>query len=187
MKIGLFGGSFNPIHERHMEIIKDVLKKGLVDEVWIVPCKKHPFNKTLASEKSRLEMIKLATKNIPRVRISKIELKSKGKSYTLKTSRKLKKKYRHDFFLVVGSDVLYEIKKWYKYEQLLRETRFILFKRKDYLIKKIKEMKIICVIGKGKGNISSTEIRKKIKSNKPVKNLIPRDVEKYIQKTNLYK
>ena len=97
-----------------------------------MPCKKHAFNKNLADANDRLNMIKLAIKSIKRARICKIELKSKGKNYTIDTLKKLKSKYKHEFFLVNGSDIFYEIKKWHKYKQLLKEAEFIIFKRKGF-------------------------------------------------------
>lgn len=185
MKIGLYGGSFNPIHNGHIRVIKYLLKKKIVDEIWIVPCKKHRFNKHLADEKDRIAMIKLAIKNIKKTRIDRIETKSKVKNCTLKTIRKLKKKYKHRFFLIIGSDILYEIKKWYKYEELIRESEFIVFKREGYSIKKVPKMKIILIREKG-NRISSTGIREKISEGKPLKNLVPLSVNKYIKEKNLY-
>jgi len=145
-KIALFGGSFNPIHNDHIKIIKELLKKGLVDEVWIMPCNKHAFNKELASGKNRVEMIKLAIKNIKKVRVCYIELKSTGKNYTLNTLRKLRARYPYEFILMVGADILHEIKKWHNYRKLLDETSFIVFGRKSYPVKKIKGLKIFYLI-----------------------------------------
>lgn len=188
MRIGIFGGSFNPIHNQHISIIKELLKKKLVDEVWILPCKKHAFNKALASEKHRIKMIKLATKNIKKVKICYAELKSKKAiSYTADTIKKLKIKYPYQFFLIIGSDILHEIKKWQKYKQLLKQVEFIISKRKNYPIIKIKGLKIKYLVRLEATNISSTEIRKKIKEGKPLKNLVPSPVEEYIKKHGLYK
>ncbi len=186
-KVALFGGSFNPIHNDHIKIIKELLQKRLVDEVWIMPCKKHAFNKELASGKNRVEMIKLGIKNIKKVKVCCIELKSTGKNYTLNTIRKLRAGYPHEFILMVGSDILHEIKKWHNYKKLLDETRFIVFGRKSYPIKKIKELKIFYLIRQETKNISSTEIRKRVKENKSLKNLVPTAVEKFIKKQHLYK
>ena len=186
-RIALLGGSFNPIHKEHIKIIKEVLDKKLVDEVWIIPCKKHPFNKSLLDEKHRVEMIKLAIKNMKKVRICKIELETKGISYTINTIRKLKRKYSHQFFMIIGSDILHEIKKWHKYKQILKEIEFITFIRKGYSFKKVPGMKIVYLINKKLENISSTEIRERIEEGKSFKSSVPLSVRRYIKKERLYK
>lgn len=187
MKIGILGGSFNPIHNSHIKIIKTLLKKSLVDEIWLIPCKKHAFNKELASAKDRIAMIKLAIKYIPNAKICRIELKSKGKNYTIGTIRKLKRKHKKfKFFFVAGSDILCEIKKWRSYKQLLSEIEFIVPKRKNYKIKKVKGMRIKAIIN-ANNRISSTEIRGRMREGKSIKNLVPKDVEKFIKERRLYK
>lgn len=186
-KISLLGGSFNPIHNDHLKIIKYLLKKKLTDEVWLVPCKKHAFDKSLASAKHRVKMIKLTARGIKKVKICYIELRSTGKNYTLDTVKKLKNKYNYQFFMIIGSDILHEFKKWHKYKQLMKELAFIVFKRKNYRIKKFKDMKIAYLIEKEASNISSTEIRKRAEEGKSLKNLIPISVENYIKKEGLYK
>lgn len=187
MKIGLFGGSFNPIHNAHLKIINELLNKKIVDEIWITPCKKHPLDKDLESEKDRVSMIESTIKNLPKVKINKIELNSKGKSYTIKTLNKLKEKYSHDFFLIIGSDILYEIKGWYDYKSLLKKIEFIIIERRDFPIKRIKDMKIRNILRENPSGISSSIIRKKILQNKFLKEIIPKDVEDYIIKNKLYK
>ena len=92
-KIGLFGGSFNPIHSGHLKIIRSLLKNKIVSEVWIMPCKKHAFNKNLLGDNRRVKMIKLSIKNLKNAKICHIELKSKTTNYTLNTLKKLKARY----------------------------------------------------------------------------------------------
>ena len=187
-EVGILGGSFNPIHSNHIKIIRIILNKNLADEAWLVPCKKHAFDKELASVKDRLAMIKLAIKGIKRARICCIELKCQGKNYTIDTIRKLKARHKkYKFFLVIGSDILHEIKKWHNYRQLLRETEFIVLKRDGYRIKKVEGMRIKAIIGKGDSKISSTKIREKIKDGRSIKSLVPKSVEKFIKERGLYK
>lgn len=187
MRIGLLGGSFNPIHNMHVQVIKYILNKKILDEVWILPCKKHAFDKKLESEKHRVDMIKLAIKGIKRAKICDIELRSKGKNYTYDTVKKLKKRYNHDFFFIVGSDILCNFNMWYKRVELMKEIQFIILKREDYPIKKIKGMRIYKIINDEFKDISSTEIRDLIRNKKSIKNLVPKTVERYIIKNNLYK
>lgn len=186
-KVALFGGSFNPIHNSHISIIKELLKRKLVDEVWVIPCKKHAFNKNFAPAKHRVKMIKLAIKNIKNARINRVELNYRGTTYTIKTIKKLKSKHLHRFFWTIGSDVLNEIKIWQDYKKLLEEIEFIVFKRKGYPIIKVRGLKIANLIKKKETGTSSTEIRKRVKEGKSLKGLVPLSIKEYIEKESLYK
>lgn len=170
----------------HVSLIKEVLKRKLVDEVWIVPCKKHPLQKHLADSKDRMRMIKLALRGIKHIRINNFEIKQKGKNYTIKTIKAFKKKYKHKFYYIIGSDILYEIKKWHNYKGLLKNIEFIVLKRKGYLVLKIKDMKIYSFTNLGGRNISSTLIRERVKQGKSINKLVPKKVAEYIYKKRLY-
>jgi len=185
LKVGIFGGSFNPIQNSHLKLIKSILSKNLIDEIWIVPCKKHAFKGYITNDKHRVEMIKLAIKD-PRVNICDVELKSDNVNYTIDTIKKLKEKNDYEFFWIAGSDILHEIKRWHNYKELFNEIKFIIFERKDYSIIDVSGMKII-IINETSNTISSTEIRNNIKLGKSLKNLIPLNVEEYIKKKGLYK
>lgn len=187
MKVGLFGGSFNPIHKEHLRIIKYILNKHIVDEVWILPCKIHAFNKSLIPAKDRIKMIKRAIKNIDNVKICYLELKSGGKSYTTDTIKELKRVYKHQFYFIIGFDILEQIAKWYKHRQLFKEIEFIAFKRKNYRFKEVKDMKISYLIDWRGKSISSTMIRERAKKGRPIKGLVHPEVEKYISKHRIYK
>jgi nicotinate-nucleotide adenylyltransferase len=185
-KIALFGGSFNPIHNDHIKIMQELINEKIVDEVWIMPCKKHAFNKELVNGKKRVEMIKLAIEEIEGIKICHIELRSKEKSYTFNTLEKLRSKYYYEFLLMVGSDILYEIDKWHDYQKLLKETKFIVFGRKSYPIKPVEGLNIFHLIKEETKNISSTKIREKVKEHKSLEGLVPKPVENYIKKEHLY-
>jgi len=186
-KIALFGGSFNPVHNQHINLINEILNQDLVDEVWIIPSKNHPHSKQLTPAKDRVNMIKLAISN-PKVKICDIELKSDETNYTIRTITKLKAKYPHEFFWTMGSDILQDMNdKWYGIKELMKATKFIIFKRKGYSIKKIPNMKIIAILENNINNISSSEIRKRIAQNKSLKDLIPLPIKEYILKNKLYK
>jgi nicotinate-nucleotide adenylyltransferase len=186
-KIALFGGSFNPIHNQHINIIEKLAKSKIVDEVWIIPCKKHAFNKDFAPAKHRIKMINLAMKKMKNVKISRVELNFKGTTYTIKTIRALKSKYCLRFFWVIGSDILYEICKWNNYKELFGEIEFIVFKRGGYPIKEVKGMRIFKTIAYGANGISSTDVRNRTREGKTLKNLVPLSISKYIEKNKLYK
>jgi nicotinate-nucleotide adenylyltransferase len=186
-KVALFGGSFNPIHNQHIKMIEKLAKSEVIDEVWVIPCKKHAFNKGFAPAKQRIKMIQLAIKSIPNAKISRVELKSKGTTYTIKTLKELKSKYSHEFFWIIGSDIPYEIHQWKDYNKLLKEVKFIIFRRKGYPLKKVKGMKIFHVFNEHISDISSTKIRENAKQGKSLKGLVSSSIEAYIKKEGLYK
>jgi nicotinate-nucleotide adenylyltransferase len=185
VRVGLFGGSFNPVHNTHIRTMRTILAKKLVDEIWIVPCKNHAFNKSLLSAQHRVVMLKLAIKSMQRVKICTIELEQKRKNHSLQTIRLLRKKYPFDFSLIVGSDILRDFKRWYKYETLLQEAHFIVFKRKNYPFIRIKGMRAVFVNDKEDG-LSSTTVRQLCKEGKSLKSILPSVVEEYIKKKKLY-
>lgn len=187
MKIGLFGGSFNPIHKAHIKLIKEILKNKIVDEVWVMPCYKHAFDKHLADSRHRVGMLNIAIKKIKKAKICRIEIESGGHNYTIDTIKKLRRIYRYEFFFIFGSDVFYEIKRWRKSKELLKKTKFIVVKRKGYKIKKVPGMKAVFLMKNPIPRISSTEIRERLKQGLSIKHLVPEEVERYIKKNKLYK
>jgi len=186
IKIALLGGSFNPIHNKHIEIIKQIQKTGVVDEVWILPCGKHTFGKELVHAKDRIKMIKLAIKNMDGVKICLEEIKNNS-GVTIDTIRSLKKKYPYEFYFVIGSDILREIHLWDKYEELFKEVKFIVVLRKGFPLRKIKGMKVGLVLNDKINGISSTEIRTRAKRKLDLMGLVPELVKDYIMKRGLYK
>ncbi|MFH1248629.1 MAG: nicotinate (nicotinamide) nucleotide adenylyltransferase [archaeon] len=187
MRVGLFGGSFNPIHNEHLRMLRYILDRNIADEVWVMPCKMHAFNKDLIPPNDRVKMIKLAIKDIPNTRVCMAEINSEGKNYTADTIKRLKAKYKHDFRFIIGFDILTQIEKWYKHTQLFKETEFIVFRRKGYHFKKIKGMKIASVIEWKEKKISSTMIRERIKNKKSITRMVPSIIADYIGKNKLYR
>lgn len=185
-KIALFGGSFNPIHNHHIKMANYVLEKNVADEVWIVPCKNHPFNKNLAPANHRINMINLVFNN-PKIKVDKTEINSNNTNYTIDTIRKLKKQYSHEFYWIIGSDVLHEMKEgWYGLPELLKETEFIIFNRRGYSLALFPDMKIKSILEIKTNNESSTEIRDRVKHRESLKNLVQLSIEEYIIKNKLY-
>ncbi|MBR9705600.1 nicotinate (nicotinamide) nucleotide adenylyltransferase [Candidatus Pacearchaeota archaeon] len=187
-KIALFGGSFNPIHSQHIKIIEKVIQSKVVDEFWVIPCKKHAFNKDFAPAKNRVDMINLALKNIKQAKVCTVELDSSKTSYTIDTIKILQKKYpNNEFFWVIGSDILHEIHKWQGYKKLLKIISFIILKRDTYPIISINSMNVESIIKIKTNNFSSTEVRENVKKGQSLKKLLPNSIIDYIQKNNLYK
>lgn len=186
-KIGILGGSYNPIHNSHLNLAKYLTDSKLVDEVWIMPCKTHALDKIIENEDHRVNMINLALNDLgnKNIKLCDIELKRKGKSYTIDSLRALRSDYPYDFYLVMGSDILRQIKKWHGYDELRKEADFIFFKRQGYPIIDV-GLHIASVVDYPVGENSSTEIRARIKEKKSIHDLVPSRVSDYIHQHKLY-
>jgi nicotinate-nucleotide adenylyltransferase len=185
MKIAIFGGSFNPVHNGHLQVAEVILKKNIVDEVWFIPCGNHAFDKNLIEGQKRWEMLNLATNGNPRMKVLDLEIKSKEKSYSAKTIRVLKEEFPFDFFFIIGSDNLKDLEKWNNFEYLRDNVEFIVVHRQGYEISNswgIK-MKLVELIS----NLSSTQVRDNLKNKKSISGLVPKEVGEYIVKGGLYK
>ncbi len=187
MKVGLFGGSFNPIHNGHVKLIEEILAKKLVDEVWVMPCKEHAFGKNLVSEEKRVEMLELALKGFDKVKINKLELENQGKSYTAETVRKLKQQYNHEFYLIIGGDNLSGISSWYDFSYLLENVNFVIVQREDFDLKDSGDLKVKQFVPL-EVDISSSQVRDLVKIGRleSVEELVPENVLDYIKKEGLY-
>jgi nicotinate (nicotinamide) nucleotide adenylyltransferase len=191
IKVGLYGGSFNPIHFGHMEVMNEVLERNLVDEVWLMPCRNHVFQKDLASIDDRLNMLELATSSMENVHIEDLEAKSRGESRTATSLKRLRKIHDDkEFYFIAGADTINDIDKWYDAAYIKKTTPFIIASRKGYaLSKEILDktgLKIEALV-KVMNPVSSTDIRDRIFCGLSLKGLIPRDVEQYISMNGLYK
>ncbi len=184
MKIALFGGSFNPIHNGHIKIAEELLKRKLVEEVWLIPCGNHAFNKELASAEFRLNLIKVVIASNPQIKVVDIELNNK-KSYTSETIASLKKRFSHDFYFIIGEDNLHSLDKWNNFEYLKNNVNFILVSRPGYSENNDK----IKIYAKLELHLpySSTEIRTNLKNEKSIKGLVPEKIEEILYGESSYK
>lgn len=197
MKIGIMGGTFDPIHNGHL-IMAEYAKSHLkLDKIIFIPSGVHPFkdNKHITDSKKRIEMITLSIESNKDFQISTIEIDRKGITYTIDTIKELKKEYIEDeIYFIIGTDIVFEIEKWKDFEKLKELCKFVLFYRigKNKSEEKIEELETKYEIRFEKVQapiieISSTEIRKRIKNNLSIKYLVNEEVEEYILKYNLYK
>lgn len=167
----LFGGTFNPFHIGHYEMLKALQNDDCVDEIWIMPDKipPHKVCDFMADDKVRIEMCNIAAKDFLKAKVCLIEFEREGKSYTFDTILNLKKQYPlKDFAFVMGGDMLVYFEKWYKHEELMKMISFITFRRTDTdnfefdsCVKKFTEKGMkIRVKNENISDISSSEIRK---------------------------
>lgn len=189
MKIAIYGGSFNPMHIGHEKIVDYVLKNLDMDKIIIIPVgiPSHREN-NLEQSNTRLKICREIFKNNKKVEVSDIEIKSERKSYTYDTLLKLIKIYGKDneFFEIIGEDSLKNLKTWKNYKELLNLCKFIVFRRKDdkniEIDNEFLNNKNIIILENEYYNISSTEIRNKVKNGEDITGLVNEKVKKIIEK-----
>lgn len=198
MKIGVMGGTFDPIHHGHL-IAAEYARTSLdLDKIIFIPSGVHPFkdNKTITDPNKRVDMISLAIDSNKFFKISSIEINRIGTTYTIDTIRELREEYKGDeIYFIIGSDIIFEIEKWKNFEELIRICKFILLyrpgKEEENIDKKIQELNLSYDITFEKVEsplieISSTKIRHRVKDKCSIKYLVPEVVEDYILKHDLY-
>ena len=188
MKIGILGGTFNPMHAGHLILAEEVREKLKLDKVIFVPTylPPHKDNPDIASASSRLSMVKLAIKGNRHFLASDIEIKRDGRSYTIDTLREFKKIYPQDeLYFIIGSDLLKYLDDWKDLDEIIKMVRFVVATRPGYPLEKIPSR--ISTIPIRAVDISGFEIRKAIKENKSFRYLVPEAVLKYINKNRLYR
>jgi nicotinate-nucleotide adenylyltransferase len=189
MKIGLYFGSFNPVHIGHLIIASYIANNTEVEKVWFVVSPQNPFKKTgaLLNEYHRLHLVKLATEDNNQLQASDIEFKLPRPSYTIDTIAYLKEKYpQHEFFIIMGSDGLQNIDKWKNFETLKKTVPFIIYRRPGFEITPIEDAHIITVDAPLL-EISATTIRRLIKEGKSIRYLVPDKVCAEIEYSGYYK
>lgn len=199
MKIGIMGGTFDPIHLGHL-IMAEYARETLdLDKIIFVPTGIHPLkvNKAISSPHTRIEMISLAIESNPKFEISTIEIDKEGISYTIETLRLLKQKYKNSgLYFILGTDLLFEIERWKDFKEFSKICKLALFHRAgdtdDRVEEKIRQLRMqygleFEKIESPKIEISSTEIRNRVLDNRSIKYMLPQNVEEYIASNNLYK
>jgi nicotinate-nucleotide adenylyltransferase len=143
MKIGILGGTFNPIHLGHLQLALDVRSLLSLDEILFIPAGNppHKTDEELASPPDRFEMVRLAILPYPFFKISDIEIKRSEKSYTIDTIRELTKQSPVDtFFFIIGLDAFMEIESWRKPRELLQSVHFVVVSRPEFLFSRLKQL-----------------------------------------------
>lgn len=190
LKIGLFFGSFNPIHVGHLIIASSVLNHSDLDEVWLVVSPQNPLKKksSLLNDYHRLEMAHLALENYINIKPCDIEFKLPKPSYTIDSLVYLKEKYpKFQFSLIMGSDNLKSLHKWKNYQQIIEKNPIIVYPRHKYDINQLEKHKTVQLITQVPNmEISSTLIRQLIKDKKEFKAFLPQAVYQFIEKGNHY-
>ncbi len=186
MKIGIFVGSFNPVHKGHIKIVNYILENKFVDKILIIPTGNYWNKNNIIEVKHRIKMLE----NYETEKII-IERELNNLPYTYLIIRKLKERYKYDeLFLIMGADNIISFDKWMNYEELLK-LNFIIYKRNNVKIekylKKLNKLDNTIIIKDTENiNISSSDIRKTINNYLNLKNLLDKNVLNYIINNNLY-
>ncbi len=197
MKIGLYFGTFNPIHIGHLIIANHMAEYSGLDQIWMVVTPHNPLKKkdTLLDDHQRLQLVYLATEDYPKIKPSDIEFKLSQPNYTVNTLAHLQDKFpKHVFSLIMGEDNLKSLHKWKNYQVIMQNHEIYVYPRLDAkgLIEEVpnsafKNNPRIHFIDAPIVEISSTFIRENIKNKKNVQPLLPSKVWEYLDHNNFYK
>ena len=197
--IAVFGGSFNPPINSHLNLAKQIIEKCKdIEKLFFMPVSTKYKKARLVDDMYRYNMLKLICEDEEKIEVSDIELKQERQLYTIETLDLLKEQYgeEYEIWLVMGTDNLKELETWREPERLLREYKILVLDRDDDDINEIIEGSMLLKNNKNSiievGDIdriklSSTIIRDKIKNNEDVKKYVPKKVLEYIKQNNLYK
>jgi nicotinate-nucleotide adenylyltransferase len=188
-KVGLFFGSFNPIHIGHLAIAEYMVEQTDLDNLWFVVSPQNPLKekKKLLADHHRWAMVNLAIEDDARFRAIDIEFKMPRPSYTIDTLTRLSEKYPDkEFVLISGADVFESIHKWKNYEELFKQYKFYVYARPHYKMGNYEDHPRIKVFNAPQMEISSSFIRKSIKAKKEVQYLLPPKLDEYIKEMHFY-
>ena len=189
MKIGLYFGSFNPIHTGHLIIASHILNETDIEKVWFVVSPHNPFKEsdTLLNEYERFHLVQKAVENDPRLKAVDIEFSLPRPSYTVHTMAYLEEKYpAHQFVIIMGSDSFQNIEKWKNSDHIIKNYEILIYKRPGFEIAndinaRIRVMKAPLL------EISATHIRKMVQEGRSIKYLVPPQVENEILSSGMFR
>ena len=198
MKIGILGGTFDPIHNGHLKIAEAARKKLGLNEVYFMPAAKTPLKEgiSISAVKRRVEMVRLAIAGKPHFKLSTIELDRPGPSYTADTIAELRKKLgaETELYFIIGWDSLSQFARWREPARIIRMCRLVAVPRPGYTMPDAKALEAaipgmsesLIVLDKPEIAISATEIRERVARGQSIRRLVPEEVAGYIQKNGLY-
>lgn len=189
MKIGLFFGSFNPIHHGHLMVASFIANHTDLQQVWLVvsPQNPHKTQSSLLNEYDRLHLAQLAIEDDTQIKVSDIEFKLPKPSYTIDTLTYLQEKYpQHQFYVIMGSDSFQNLPKWKNFEALVKNYQFVVYKRPGFEI--IEDYGAdMQYLEAPMLELSATLIRNNCKDGITIRYLVPEDVRLEIERNNYFK
>lgn len=191
MRIGLYGGSFNPIHKGHTSLAQSLVDQGLVDEVWLLVSPLNPLKQMsgdIAAYEHRLRMAELACKGHKGLRVSDFESHLPVPSYTITTLDALAATYpQHTFSLVIGADNWDSFHRWYKADEIIANYTILVYNRPGYPLDEANLPPSVKVVNTPLYDISSTQIREAIKKGERPTDWLSPKVLRYISESKIYR
>jgi len=188
MKIGILGGTFNPVHIGHLILAEEAREKLGLDKIVFIPTALPPHKDSLniALADKRLKMLKLAIRGNKYFMVSDIEIKRQGRSYTIDTLKELKQKYsRDELYFIIGSDLLKYLNEWKDLNEIIKMVKFVAATRPGYPLEQIPQY--IKTLAIRAVDVSGFEVRECVQENKSFRYLVPEAVFNYINKNKLYR
>ena len=189
MNIGLYFGSFNPIHIGHLIIANHVLNETSLEKIWFIVSPQNPLKKSnsLLNEFDRLHLVRLAVQDDNRIKCSDIEFSLSKPSYTTNTLAFLSEKYpEHKFSIIMGSDSYQNLDKWKNFETIVSNYSIYVYKREGHEINKFWGGEPV-ILNAPLIQVSATQIRDHIKNSKSIRYLVPEIVREEIETRKFYK
>jgi nicotinate-nucleotide adenylyltransferase len=201
MRIGVFGGTFDPVHYGHLLLAEQCREQGRLDQVWFVPAARPPHKEEdgISRFEQRAEMLALAIAGNPAFRVELLEKDRPGPSYTSETLAELRRQHPHDdFFLLIGSDTVKDLPDWHDPQGVVRNAGLLVMVRPDYPPPPIEQLRArlrlpeteplrLEVIETPLIDISSRDLRRRAAAGRSLRYFLPRAVECYIQEKRLYR
>jgi nicotinate-nucleotide adenylyltransferase len=190
MRIGLFFGSFNPIHIGHLIIANYMVTQTDLDKVWLIVSPHNPLKpkSSLARDYDRLHLVRLAIGDNPKLHVSNIEFDLPKPSYTIDTLTHLKEKHPKDtFVLIMGGDSLDTLPKWKNYELLLRDYDIYVYQRPGYALGDLAQQPNVKLFDAPQMHISASYVRDCIQNGHSVQYLVTNEVFEYLSSSKLYR
>lgn len=192
MRIGIYGGSFNPIHKGHTELAASIVRQGLVDELWLLVSPLNPLKQDATSDMAeyehRLNMARLATEGIEGVKVSDFERHLPIPSYTITTLGELRNAYpEHEFVLVIGADNWERFPRWYHAQEIIDTYSILIYRRPGCEMDETLLPPSVQVVDTPLYDISSTEIRDAISEGRDMSRWLDEKVLAYIGEHGLYR
>ena len=191
MRIGIYGGSFNPIHKGHTQLAAFIVAQGLVDELWLLVSPLNPLKSgevsNIAEYEHRLKMAELATEGIEGVNVSDFERHLPLPSYTINTLGELQKAYpEHEFVLVIGADNWERFPRWYHADEIIEKYRILIYRRPGCELDETALPASVQVVDTPLYDVSSTQIRESVKKGRMMRRWLDEKVARYIKRNHLY-
>ena len=191
MRIGIYGGRFNPIHKGHTQLAASIVAQGLVDELWLLVSPLNPLKSgevsNIAEYEHRLKMAELATEGIEGVNVSDFERHLPLPSYTINTLGELQKAYpEHEFVLVIGADNWERFPRWYHADKIIEKYHILIYRRPGCEIEETELPASVQVVDTPLYDVSSTQIRESVKKGRMMRRWLDEKVVRYIKRHHLY-